>query len=452
MKNTKIIATIGPASMDKIADLISNGADAIRINTAHGDFDQYLKIIKELRKSSHVPVILDIKGPEIRIKVKKELEVEQDDVLEMGFSSERDVWLTSNISKDVREGHKLLICDGKIRSEIIEVKEESIKVKFLSKGTLQNNKNANVPGAKLNLPSLSEKDLRSIDFAKENDVDFIALSFVRNKEDILSLKKLAGKGMGIISKLENQQGIDNLDEIIKESDAVMVARGDLGVEIEPEKLPMLQKNVISRCNSSGKPVIIATQMLLSMVSSPNPTRAEASDVANAILDGADCVMLSDETASGSYPMESVRMMAEIAKETEPYVKPREMMDEKETSSIVASAVYNIFKKTPNSKLVAITYSGHSSLMMARYRVPLIAVSKDESVCRRLSIAYGILPIFFPDLPLRNKAVLVGKFLFGKGLLTEKDTVIFIGGTIGAEKHRKSNMILVNEMKYLLQES
>ena len=336
MKKTKIVSTIGPASetVEMLVDLIEAGMNVARLNFSHGDHEEHLARIKNIREASKITgklvgILLDTKGPEIRTHEMKDgivsllaNETVRVSMTEVEGTKERFSISYPGLINDVVVGDHILLDDGLVDLEVTELDKENNEIVTLVKnsGILKNKKGVNVPGVSTNLPGITQKDADDILFGIENDVDYIAASFVRRAADVLEIAEILEKNnathIQIIPKIENQEGIDNIDEILKVSQGLMVARGDLGVEIPTEDVPIAQKMLIEKCNRLGKPVITATQMLDSMQRNPRPTRAEAGDVANAIFDGSDAVMLSGETAAGDYPVESVQMMATIAKRTE----------------------------------------------------------------------------------------------------------------------------------------
>ncbi|PLX32093.1 MAG: pyruvate kinase, partial [Clostridiales bacterium] len=347
MRRTKIVCTIGPASEDKeiFTELVKSGLNVARLNFSHGNHEEHKKrieMIKEVRMEMDIPIaiMLDTKGPEIRTGLFENgyAELETGGLFEITV---KDIIGNDNISsvsyvglpEDVSVGSKILIDDGLIELEVEEIKDsESVICRILNGGMVKDRKSINIPDVQINLPALTEKDIEDIMFGIENDIDYIAASFIRKADDVNAiLKVLEDNGAGdinIISKIENRQGVDNIDEIIEASKGVMVARGDLGVEIPTEEVPMVQKMIIRKCNIQSKPVITATQMLDSMIRNPRPTRAEATDIANAILDGTDAIMLSGETAAGKYPVESIKTMANIARITEESINYRKVLAEK----------------------------------------------------------------------------------------------------------------------------
>ncbi|MDE5412328.1 pyruvate kinase [Alkalihalobacterium chitinilyticum] len=417
MRKTKIVCTIGPASetVEKLVSLMEAGMNVARLNFSHGDFEEHGARIKNIREAAeitgkNVAILLDTKGPEIRTQTVEGGSVELKQGQELVISMEEVVGNASKISitypgliHDVHPGSKILLDDGLIGLEVIEVGTNDIRTKVLNTGTLKNKKGVNVPNVSVNLPAITEKDAEDIKFGVEQGVDFIAASFVRRASDVLEMKELLEKynasDIHIIPKIENQEGVDNIDEILQIADGLMVARGDLGVEIPAEEVPLVQKELIKKCNAVAKPVITATQMLDSMQRNPRPTRAEASDVANAIFDGTDAIMLSGETAAGDYPVESVQTMHTIAQRTEEALNYKEMLSKriKDTRVTITSAISQSVSHTAYnlnaSAILTATESGYTAKVTAKYRpkAPVIAVTSSEKVLRRLALVWGVVP-------------------------------------------------------------
>ncbi len=420
MRKTKIVCTIGPASEspETIDQLIDAGMNVARLNFSHGDHEEHKARIQTIRdvsrkKGKVVGILLDTKGPEIRTHSMKDGEIELLAGQEVSISMTEvegtdQVFSVSyeQLIEDVEQGATILLDDGLIQLEVIgkDTAKGLIHTKIINTGILKNKKGVNVPGVSIQLPGITEKDASDILFGIKEDVDFIAASFVRRASDVMEIRSIlennGGADIQIIPKIENQEGVDNIDEIITISDGLMVARGDLGVEIPAEEVPMVQKKLIEKCNQAGKPVITATQMLDSMQRNPRPTRAEASDVANAILDGSDAIMLSGETAAGVYPVESVLTMDRIAKTTEDAIDYRSVVRlrrrEKEgnmTEAIGQAAAYTAINLKVKAVL-APTASGNTAKMIAKYRpgCPIIAVTSTESRSRKLTLVWGIYPI------------------------------------------------------------
>ena len=420
MRKTKIVCTIGPASesVEKLVELINSGLNVCRLNFSHGDFEEHGARIVNIREAAKqtgktVGILLDTKGPEIRTNTMENGAIELEEGSEIIVSMTEVVGTTEKFSitypgliDDVHVGSKILLDDGLIGLEVLDINKTDgeIKTKVLNPGTLKNKKGVNVPNVSVNLPGITEKDANDIVFGIEQGIDFIAASFVRRASDVLEIRELLEKHnaahIQIISKIENQEGVDNIKEILEVSDGLMVARGDLGVEIPAEEVPLVQKDLIKQCNALGKPVITATQMLDSMQRNPRPTRAEASDVANAIFDGTDAIMLSGETAAGSYPVEAVQTMHSIASRAEQALNYSEILQQRSkqvgpsiTDAIGQSVVHTALNLNA-SAIVAPTESGYTAKIVSKYRPqsPIVAVAANDSVARRLSLVWGVTPV------------------------------------------------------------
>ncbi len=418
MQKTKMIFTIGPASDSEeiLSKLIEAGMSCSRHNFSHGDHAEHgerINLVKKLREKYNKPIgiILDTKGPEIRtgyFPEKVELVEGTKFTIVCGEDVEGDA-TKCNLSyrelyKDVVPGNMILMADGLIGLEVQEVEGTNIHCIVKNSGMISTKKNANVPNVKTNLPSFTEKDVDDLRFGCEVGVDYIAASFIRKASDVLAVRKLleqfGGHDIQIISKIENQEGVDNIDEIIKFSDGIMVARGDMGSEIPIERVPLIQKMIIEKCNKAGKFVVTATQMLDSMERNPRPTRAEASDVANAILDGTDAVMLSGESANGKWPVEAARTMSRIAMEAESRINYEELLTKKRETHIynVANAISLATCTTASglnaSAIITATQSGHTAKVVSKYRpaCPIIAVTPSDKVARKLALNWGVFPI------------------------------------------------------------
>lgn len=418
MRKTKIVCTIGPASesIEKLTQLIEAGMNVARLNFSHGNFEEHGQRIQNIREASKrtgkmIAILLDTKGPEIRTHNMKndaidlvagnEIIVSMDEV--QGTTEKFSVTY-SGLIDDIQVGSKILLDDGLIGLEVIKINRSAneIHTKILNSGTLKNKKGVNIPGVSVNLPGITEKDAKDILFGIEQDIDFIAASFVRRASDVLEIRQLLEENhaahINIIPKIENQEGVDKIDEILEVSDGLMVARGDLGVEIPAEEVPLVQKQLIKKCNSQGKPVITATQMLDSMQRNPRPTRAEASDVANAIFDGTDAIMLSGETAAGIYPVEAVQTMNNIASRAESALAHKEILssrskDEHNVTDAIGQSVAHTALNLDVHAIITPTESGHTARMISKYRpkAPIVAVTSNDHVSRRLALAWGVYP-------------------------------------------------------------
>ncbi|MDM5228886.1 pyruvate kinase [Cytobacillus sp. NJ13] len=419
MRKTKIVCTIGPASesVEKLTQLIEAGMNVARLNFSHGDFQEHGQRIQNIRVASEktgktVAILLDTKGPEIRTNNMKDGAIEliagENIIISMNEvegTADKFSVTYAGLIEDVHTGSKILLDDGLIGLEVTKIDKANseIHTKILNSGTLKNKKGVNVPGVSVNLPGITEKDAQDIIFGIEQGVDFIAASFVRRASDVLEIRQLLEEHnasyINIIPKIENQEGVDNIDEILEISDGLMVARGDLGVEIPAEEVPLVQKKLIKKCNAQGKPVITATQMLDSMQRNPRPTRAEASDVANAIFDGTDAIMLSGETAAGSYPVEAVQTMHNIASRAESALDHKEILSNRSkdnehniTDAIGQSVAHTALNLDVNA-IITPTESGHTARMISKYRpkAPIVAVTSNDYVSRRLSLTWGVYP-------------------------------------------------------------
>ena len=456
MRNTKIVCTIGPASESEevLEKVIMAGMNVARLNFSHGDhkehqarIDMIRKVAKRLDKT--VGILLDTKGPEIRTHSMENGEVElvrgqkiEVSMTEVLGNSERFSVSYEGLIDDVDPGDFILLDDGLVELEIDELNKDTgiITTTVKNNGLLKNKKGVNVPGVSVKLPGLTEKDKEDVKFGIEQGVDFIAASFVRRAQDVLEIREMLeshdGEYIKIIPKIENQEGIENIDEILKISDGLMVARGDLGVEIAPETVPMKQKELIRKCNLVGKPVITATQMLDSMQTNPRCTRAEASDVANAIYDGSDAVMLSGETAAGAYPVEAVQTMAKIAVSAEEAQDYKKLLSDRTKSTqtnMVTAIGVSVAHTALNLKckaIVAATESGHTANMIAKYRphANIVAVTPYEHVARQLNLVWGVNPIVKEAErdtdELLNTSVMA---TLEKGYANEGDLIIITAG-------------------------
>jgi len=470
-RKTKIVCTIGPAvdSEEILEKVIESGMDVARLNFSHADFQEQGERIRKIRKLSeklqrHVGIMADTKGPEIRTGIFEDgkayfLKGDTVRILKEEVMGNKEQFHISSpeLFKDVKAGNSILIDDGKMRLDITETDGEVITCKVMNSGWIRSKKGVNVPHVHLSMPFLSKKDDADIRYAALNGVDLIAASFVRRAEDILSIKELL-KNIGkeeieLIAKIENQEGYDNLDEILRVADGIMVARGDLGVEVSTEVVPIYQKRIIQKANEMGKPVIIATHMLETMMSSPRPTRAEASDVANAIIDGADAVMLSGETASGEYPVEAVQTLDRIAIAIEEIIPYEENLiksvktSQRTVNDAIGISVAQTVLTLPNVKaVIAFTETGGTAKRMCKYRpaVPIIAVTDSIDTCQRLSYYCGVtstLRAEVTDISLFNIVATEVAKEFG---YQTGDTIIITSGW--GQKHGTTNNMRIIEIE------
>ncbi|MEI7473798.1 MAG: pyruvate kinase [bacterium] len=451
---TKIVATLGPASNseERMAELIKAGVRIFRVNTSHGTPEFHKGNIELVRKVSKdlnifVSILLDLQGPKIRVgnlkaqmdlvngekyTIKPMLETDEPNVIPVDYAG---------IANDVQPGDKVLLNDGKIGLKALAVRPGEVDVEVIYGGPLTSRKGLNIPGTTASLSAVTERDVTFIKFGVENNVDYIALSFVRTRDDIILAKKYIndfGGEIPIIAKIEKPQAVENLNSIIAASEGVMVARGDLGIEISPEKVPLVQKRIIDEANAQRRAVITATQMLESMIESPIPTRAEASDVANAILDGSDAVMLSAETAVGAYPVEAVSMMSMIAEniESSTAYKSNQYADKAREiyeldSQAIATSVIRMVNEVEVNAIVAFTRSGYTGRLLSKAKpsVPIFAITDREEVCRRLALFWDVYPFcieyeknFTEDLLKKLDDMLIDQKLLNPG-----DKIIITGG-------------------------
>ncbi len=452
-KKTKIICTIGPGSLSPeiLEQMIGAGMNCARINTAYGDFYRYKKVINSVREIADIPIMIDLKGPEIRLKTQKEITVQKGDFLDIGFNNE-SISFNHNFFDQIQINDLILIDNGRIRSSVIKKLDRIIRIHIDQGGVISDGKGVNIPNKQLSVPTLSSRDQKIIKLIEDYEIEFLALSFTRNAKDIKNLRFTAEKFSGaIIAKIENLEGIQNFDEILSASEGIMVARGDLGVEIEPEKVPLVQKSLIRMCNQVGKTVVTATEMMESMMLQPFPTRAEVSDVANAILDGTDATMLSGETAVGKYPVEAVNMMTSVALETEraavSNVKESNFVN---ISDTVSRSIQRICQNMPLNKIVTLTRSGYTAKMIARFKIPqpIIAVTSNPITKRQLEIVYGVIPVYIDYRKENDRIMSVVNRLCSMKMLEIEDTVLFTAAFRTKKKHA-SNLIEIHNIKELL---
>ena len=417
-KKTKIVCTIGPASesIDTLKELIKTGLNVCRLNFSHGNYEEHGKRIENIKAARNemklpIAILLDTKGPEIRTGKFSSPEVNlvegQNFIITMEDVLGDETKCTvsyKELVNDVKPGNQILIDDGLVGLAVKEIKGQEILCIVQNAGTIKDNKGVNVPNVKINLPAITPKDKKDIEFGIEQGIDFIAASFVRKASDVLAIREILEENnatnIQIISKIENQEGVDNIDEILEVSDGLMVARGDLGVEIPTEDIPIVQKELIKKCNILGKPVITATQMLDSMIRNPRPTRAEVTDVANAIFDGTDAIMLSGETAAGKYPLESVKTMASIAIRAEQTLDYEELLKTKvklrqlNITNAISHATCTTAIDLKASAIITATASGYTARMVSSYRpsAPIIAATNSEMVMRQMGLVWGVYPL------------------------------------------------------------
>ncbi len=459
---TKILATIGPQTVttEKIKQLVSAGLDAVRLNMSHGDYDFYSSVFENIhtaRTDLNLPlaVLADLQGPKIRIGEleKPEIEIETGYEIEITINDvlgNKNLISTSykNLIREAEIGELILINDGLIRLRIKKKKENSVVCEIESGGVISPRKGMNLPGISLSTPSLTDKDFEDLEFLIKKGVDYIALSFVRKAGDIYQLKKWLEEkenSIPVIAKIEKKEACDNLDSILNAADGIMIARGDLGVELSPPEVPVIQKEIIKRCNETGKLVITATQMLESMIKSKIPTRAEAADVANAVWDGTDVVMLSGETSIGKYPVETVKMMSEIVSNAEKHFITNERIKfhvpetlEENLFDSVLKGITLVSEQIKASAIVVFTFKGRAARGLAKYRpgAKIIAVSDSFDTMNNLCLRWGVTSLFINKIDKQHAAINEAKdLILNAGLVNKGDLVIFLSRAPFSEKGR-----------------
>lgn len=474
MRRTKIVCTIGPASenLDILKKMISAGMNVARMNFSHGDHQDHGRRIALVRQAAkelgaNIAIMLDTKGPEIRLGTFQEEPI----FLRAGErftlttdeieGDEHRVSVTyKDLPLDVEKGAKILIADGLIELEVLEVSNTEVHCQVINGGELKSRKGVNLPDVRVNLPALTDKDIADIIFGIEQQVDFIAASFIRKASDVLAIRdilEIHEADINIISKIESREAVDNIDGILRVSDGIMVARGDLGVEIPAEDVPMIQKTLIDKCNKVGKPVITATQMLESMTHNPRPTRAEASDVANAILDGTDAIMLSGESAAGNYPVEAVQTMNRIARRVEAafpyenYIKKHNDAETKTVTDGISHAVCSISSELGASAILTATASGHTARMISKYRpkAPIVAVTPYPKVERKMALVWGVHPLINRDIHSTDEMIAeTVEVALQAGYIKAGDLVVITAG-VPVGVHGTTNLLKVHTVGRIL---
>jgi pyruvate kinase len=461
-----MIATIGPVSRNRetLEKMIHEGVDVFRINLSHDTHKEHLKTIRfiqELNKElgSCVAIMGDLQGPKLRIGEMEEDGVYLEDGQKFSFvttlckgNAEKAYLSYERLPSDVTRGEMILVDDGKLIFEVTGTnKTDTVTTRVISGGPLSSRKGVNLPHTKISLPSLTEKDINDAKFLLDHQADWIALSFVRRKKDILDLRKLVDKHHStakIIAKIEKPEALDEIDEIIEVTDAVMVARGDLGVEVEFQKVPLIQKSIIKKCHERSKPVIVATQMMESMITNPTPTRAEANDVANAVLDGTDSVMLSAETSIGKYPVQTITNMQKIidSTETEEYIYYHEHAPLPEAATFLADSIcfnaVRLAKQVNAAAIVTLTHSGFTPIRISsqRPRAPIFTFTMNNDLINDLSLVWGVRAYYFGECTnINDYVVYTEEFLISQNLLKKGDLVVHVGSIPILEKG-KTNML------------
>ncbi|MDN5211996.1 pyruvate kinase [Fulvivirgaceae bacterium BMA12] len=466
----KIIATVGPAcnTKEKLIQLVKAGANVFRLNFSHGTHEDHLKVITYVREineelNTHICLLQDLQGPKIRVNQIENGEVEIYPGNELIITTEQLVGTAEKVSTsykylpdDVTYGDSILVDDGKIELKVLKVNGNEVTTEVIFGGLLKSRKGINLPNSEVSAPSLTEKDEKDLVFGLENDVNWVALSFVRKAEDVKYLKdkiKASGKRIKVIAKIEKPQAIENIDKIIEETDALMVARGDLGVEVVMEEVPMLQKMLVEKCNLAGKPVIIATQMMESMITNPRPTRAETNDVANAVMDGADTLMLSAETAAGKYPVESVKSMAktvsivEAGSESNYFHHTGYVHDDSPTfvsDSLVLSAA-RLAKRTKAKAIVGMTQSGYTAFRLATYRpkADIFIFTHNKALLNTINLIWGVRGFYYDKMVSTDATIEdVERILREHGHLNIGDLFITTA-SMPLEAKKRTNMLKIN---------
>lgn len=474
MQRTKIVCTIGPAceQIDVLKAMMEAGMNVARLNFSHGTHEEHAERIKAVRQAArelgrNVAILLDTKGPEIRLgqfaqepvslKAGDKVVLTTENIL---GTAERMPVSYRGLPQDVNTGDIILVADGLIELRVIETSRRDVTCEVVNGGELTSRKGINLPGIRVNLPPVTDQDVADITFGIRQDLDFIAASFVRKANDVVAIRQIVEESdaqLDIIAKIESREAVDNLNDIIKVADGIMVARGDLGVEIPAEEVPLIQKIIIQKCNKAGKSVITATQMLESMIHNPRPTRAEASDVANAILDGTDAVMLSGETAAGNYPVEAVATMARIARTTEAALQYEEILASKRKglSRTVTDAISHATCTTAHdlgaAAIITSTESGYTAKMVSKYRprAPIIAVTPKHSVMRKLGLIWGVNPLLMARIEDTDGMIEAAVDASLKaGLIKGGDLVVITAG-VPVGLHGTTNLIKVHTVGNIL---
>ena len=459
---TKILATLGPQSSSTgiIKDLIKAGVDGVRLNMSHGSYEFYDDLFENIHTAcsesdSPLAILVDLQGPKIRIGelIRPTVAIESGNQIEItveDIEGDEKIISTSykELVKDAKIGSPILIDDGLIRLKIKSTSKTSIICDIENGGTLSPRKGMNLPGMKLSTPSITKKDYRDLEYVLKHRVEYIALSFVRSANDIRELKEWLNKKeaqVPVIAKIEKKEAVDDFDVILEEADGIMIARGDLGVELKPQRVPVIQKKIIKRCNEEGKLVITATQMLESMINSPTPTRAEVSDVANAVWDGTDVVMLSGETSIGKYPLTTTRLMNDVILQSEEHPSEKIKLNfsipedlEENLFDSVFRGISEISKQVNAKAVVVFTYKGRAARKLSKYRpdAKIIAISNSFNTMNSLNLSWGVTSLYLEKIDKENVAIDKSKkIVLDAGLVNEGDMVIFMSGTPFSDKSK-----------------
>ncbi len=468
IKKTKIVATIGPATSSKemLEKLLKAGLNVVRLNFSHGDFKEHQEKVDNFRKAMtstgmNGAIMQDLSGPKIRLGefYQETVELKKGDNITITtdkiVGDEKKVSINYPLfAKEVKKGDKIMVDDGKKRFEVVSVKGNEVLCKIMVGGTTKGRRGVNLPDSELSVSCLTEKDIKDIEFGLKNKVDFFAFSFIRKPKDVTELRNILNKRKSqakIIAKIETPQAVENIDEILDLCDGLMVARGDLAVEVPAEKVPMIQKMIIKKCNDAGKIVITATQMLESMIKSPVPTRAEVSDVANAILDGTDAIMLSEETTLGEYPVEAVNLMSKVALEIEHNYPERKIKhtkrDDRErgVTDSITEAVVKTAEDVNALAIIALTDTGYTARMVSRYKPTqmILSLTPNKVTANQLCLSFGCVPVLAPDFKIFPDVLKYVKEYCIKNKIAKKgDNVIITGGIPFGKKSCSTNMVMI----------
>ncbi|MDN5202603.1 pyruvate kinase [Fulvivirgaceae bacterium BMA10] len=470
---SKILATVGPASntREKLEELIAAGADIFRLNFSHGSHEDHKKVIGHVRElnetqGTHICLLQDLQGPKIRVNEVEngEVQIKKGDQLIITVdnvigTAQRVGTSYEALPKDVKVGDTILVDDGKIELKVLNTNGIEVTTEVVYGGALKSRKGINLPNTAISAPSLTEKDERDLEFGLDNDVEWIALSFVRSAEDVIALKekiKARGKKIKVVAKIEKPEAVKDIDRIIEATDAVMVARGDLGVEIEMEEVPMIQKMIVRKCNSAAKPVIIATQMMESMIENPRPTRAETNDIANAVVDGADALMLSAETAAGKYPMLSVKSMAKtiasVEAETESiYFNHTEYIHDSSPTFVNDNLVLiaaRLAKRTKAKAIVGMTNSGYTAFRLACHRpqADIFIFTSNKKMLTTMNLIWGIRAFYYDKMVSTDATIEdVEEILKENGHLKKGD-IFITTASMPIHQKKRTNMVKINTVE------
>jgi pyruvate kinase len=473
-RRTKIVCTLGPSSntYERIMELALAGMNVVRLNFSHGTHDDHKKVIEHIRAVAQkigysLPILMDLQGPKIRVGHMTDGGQHIVAGEYVSLTPDTEVLGTSNLipidyptlTKDARSGDTILLDDGLFEFRVVKTEGGIVTAQVVNGGYLKSRKGVNLPGVKLSIPATSEKDIEDLEFGLKMGVDLVALSFVRSADDVqnlISRIRSAGSNAGIIAKIEKPEALENFEEILEETDGIMVARGDLGIEVPSETVPLHQKRMIRACKAAGKPVITATQMLESMITNPRATRAESSDVANVVLDGTDAIMLSGETASGKYPIEAVKVMDKICRSIEKqtssiYMNLDFRKPEWKEKQVIEALSYSCVRiaEDVNAKVIAtITHSGTTARRIAKYRpkVPIVAFTESQNVRRQLNLVWGVQSVKLKEIFDTDKSVqLMEEYLVQQGYVQKGDRIVIATGMPITQRGR-TNMIKISTIE------